>query len=228
MTKVVVSVVIPTFNEEAGIGPTLEPLQPLRDKGVELILADGGSTDSTIALAEPLVDDVVLSSKGRAIQMNAGAQRASGQWLLFLHADTQLPEDSLLWVLQLQFSQQAWGFFCLRLDGKHWSFRCIEQAINLRSRLTRVATGDQCIFVKRKEFLHVGKYPAIELMEDVALSKQLRQISEPLIWRSRVVTSSRRWQRYGIFKTVLLMWRLRLAYVLGASTQRLHRAYYDQ
>jgi rSAM/selenodomain-associated transferase 2 len=226
MTEASLSIVIPTLNEASVIARALTQLQPLRETGAEVILADGGSTDNTLSLAESMVDKVVGASKGRATQMNAGAKHARGSWVLFLHADTQLPNDISQWWRSTQTNPSRWGFFLLRLDGKHWLFRCIEFAINRRSRLTQVATGDQCLFIQKQCFEQMGGFKDIPLMEDVAFSKTLRRLCKPIVWRSPVTTSSRRWEQRGILKTVLLMWRLRLAYFLGASPHRLSKIYY--
>jgi rSAM/selenodomain-associated transferase 2 len=225
MTKPVISIVIPALNEADAIVATLVPLQTLRKQGFELLLADGGSSDETVALAAPLVDTLIQCEKGRALQMNAGAKKASGQWLLFLHADTQLPKPLSHWFDTLETTQSCWGFFPIRLSGESIFFRWIERAINWRSKLSAVATGDQCIFVRREPFFKVGGYQNIPLMEDVALSKALRKLSSPLIFSSPVISSSRRWEQYGVFRTVLLMWRLRLAYFLGVKPASLVKHY---
>jgi rSAM/selenodomain-associated transferase 2 len=220
------SIIIPTLNEVDIIERTLQCLAPLRQQGCELLVADGGSHDNTLTRIENLIDHGLIATKGRSLQMNAGAKLATGQWLLFLHADTQLPKDISCFLDFLQTTQSRWGFFCLRLSGPHFSFRIIEAAINIRSRLSSVATGDQCLFVRRDMFESLGGYPQIPLMEDVAMSKVLRKKSKPFCWRSPVMTSSRRWEQAGIAKTVLLMWRLRLAYFFGVSPQRLAKLYY--
>ena len=221
------SIIIPAFNEAEVLNESLIHLQPLRAAGIELVLADGGSTDDTVNISTPLVDQLVRAPKGRARQMNAGAKVAKGEWLLFLHADTHLPHNFHQCLTQITSSALVWGFFSLRLDGVHWFFRCIEFFISLRSRITRVATGDQCLFIQSKAFKQVGTYPDIPLMEDVAISKKLRVMSKPFVCNSPVLSSSRRWERHGVLKTVLLMWRLRLAYFFGSSPQTLVRIYYD-
>lgn len=220
------SIIIPTLNEADTIEHTLQALALFRQQGCELIVADGGSNDNTLALAENLSDHSLAATKGRSHQMNTGAQVATGQWLLFLHADTLLPKNIPALLSCLQTTQCCWGFFCLRLSGTHVFFRLIEAAINRRSRLSSVATGDQCIFIRRDMFEQLGGYPLIPLMEDVAMSKILRKKSKPLCWPSPVITSSRRWEQGGIARTVILMWRLRLAYFFGASPQRLAKLYY--
>ncbi len=223
---VLVSIIIPTLNESKSIEESLRPLQSLRKQGFEIIVVDGGSADGTKSLAAPLVDQLVQGPKGRSRQMNAGSVYAKGQWLLFLHADTQLPSDIQSWKISIDQSQLLWGFFRIRLCGHSIMFRIIEKAVNLRSCLTKVATGDQCIFVRKSVFNSVGLFPEIPLMEDVAISKCLRSLSEPLVYRSKATTSSRRWEENGILNTILLMWSLRLAYFFGVDPQRLHRFYY--
>lgn len=221
-----VSIVIPCWNEAQAIENCLQRLQPLRSKGVELIVVDGGSHDQTVALATDLADTVLTAPLGRAAQMNAGARHARGEWLLFLHVDTVLPGDIELWLQQLVSSCAQWGFFAVRLSGRQTAFRVIETMMCWRSRLTAIATGDQCQFVKRAVFERLKGFAALELMEDVDLSRRLRQQGRPLIWPTPVITSSRRWENQGILRTVLLMWWLRLAFFVGVRPRRLQQWYY--
>ncbi len=221
------TLIIPTLNEAQHIHATLTPLQAWRAEGHEILLADGGSADETLALAAPLVDRVVTGVAGRARQMNAGARAAHGDMLLFLHADTSLPPNcAALIAFELQRSPRRWGRFDVKLDGRHPALRLVEHMMNLRSRLTGIATGDQAMFVARALFEQVGGFPEIELMEDIALSRTLKRHGRPLCLRGPVITSARRWNTQGIWRTVLLMWRLRLAYFLGADPARLARRYY--
>ena len=230
------SVVVPCLNEQSNIVSCLQKLQRYRvggaatetRLGLEIIVVDGGSTDNTCELARRHADCVMTTPAGRARQMNAGAAVARGQWLLFLHTDTQLPENVGDWLNKLISTAKLWGFFELRLSGGHPFFRVIERAICWRARLSRVATGDQCQFVRRSVFAQLQGFAALPLMEDIELSRRLRKLSSPLIWRSPVCTSSRRWERDGILTTVLLMWWLRLAFFMGVSPSRLHRMYYRQ
>jgi len=220
------SIIIPVLNEAPIIDQTLARLQPLRARGHELIVVDGGSTDGTAERALPLADRVIDAQRGRAYQMNAGANVASGDVLLFLHADTQLPPDADRLILgALQASGRAWGRFDIRIGSQHLALEVTAWLMNWRSRLTSVCTGDQSIFVRRDLFTDVGGYPAIDLMEDIALSKRLRRHSVPLCMRPAVVTSARRWERGGVWRTVLLMWWLRLRYFFGASPAQLQRVY---
>ena len=223
------SIVVPTLNEAPGIVSFLQPLQPLRARGVEIILVDGGSDDGTAAAATPLVDRVVSSRRGRAAQMNAGAAVCSGDVLLFLHADCTLPEkaDHLI-LLGLASSRRHWGRFDVRLSGAPILLRLVERAMNLRSRLTAICTGDQGLFVERTLFARSGGFPDIELMEDVALSSTLRKSGRPLCLPFALVTSSRRWEKNGIWRTIFLMWRLRLAYFLGTEPRRLAELYHGR
>lgn len=217
-------VVIPALNEQAQIGDCLRSLAPLRRAGVELILVDGGSGDDTMALARPHVDRLISGPQGRALQMNAGAAQSNAEYLLFLHADTRLPEGfAPHWLAAAQ-----WGFFPVRLSGKQGWFRVIERAMNWRSRLTGIGTGDQALFVRRELFEQRGGFPAIALMEDVALCRQLKRLARPAVLGAPVLTSSRRWEQRGILKTVLQMWCLRLAYFAGVSPRALSRRYYPQ
>ncbi len=221
-----ISIIIPVLNEAALIVQTLSTLQALRAAGHELIVVDGGSSDDTIALSEPLADQIVRCSRGRGRQMNGGAKIARGDILLFLHTDTLLPKggDQLI-IREMEKRRKNWGRFDVRLSGRHFLFRIMELLMNLRSRITCIATGDQAIFVQRKIFETVGGFPEIDLMEDITMSKFLKKYGPPLCLWQRVVTSSRRWQRNGIFQTILLMWFLRLAYFYKADPKRLARFY---
>lgn len=223
------SIIVPALNEAAEIVSFLEPLQPLRREGVELILADGGSRDDTVALAAPLVDRSLTAPRGRASQMNAGASGAQGEVLLFLHADCRLPDGAKNLILEgLRETGRSWGRFDVRLSGAQPLLRAIELLMNLRSRLTGIATGDQAMFMTRRAYRAAGEFPAIALMEDVAMSARLKRAGKPLCLKARVTSSSRRWERSGIVCTVLLMWRLRLGYFLGADPKRLARIYYRE
>jgi len=212
------SIIIPTLNEEKTIESCLSALQPLRSN-CEIIIVDGGSTDNTIVIAGTLADKVVSSDKGRARQMNNGARYASGNVLIFLHADTSLPENALQLIQQKLNSSRKWGRFDIQLSGKHFMLKVIAQMMNWRSRLTGIATGDQVIFVTRLAFEKAGQYPEINLMEDIAICKALRKISPPICLKAKVISSGRRWERYGIYKTILLMWNIRLRYFFGADPQ---------
>jgi len=215
------SVVIPALNEAAQIGACLQALAPLRSRGHEVIVADGGSDDGTLALARALCDRVVAAPRGRASQMNAGARAASGDVLLFLHADTKLPRgaDELI-VSSLQ--AHSWGRFDVEIDSGHSLLKVVACAMNLRSRLTGIATGDQAIFVRRDAF---GGFPEIALMEDIAFSKAMKRRGPPACLCARVATSGRRWERRGVLRTIVLMWRLRLMYFFGAHPEDLARLY---
>jgi len=222
-----ISIIIPVLNEESALPAYLPVLQDYRRAGHEVIVVDGGSCDNSVSIAAALADLVVESSPGRGVQMNAGAARATGEILLFLHIDTLLPDhaDRLL-MEHLSNSDRVWGRFDLSLSGSNCVFRLIERMINLRSRYTGMATGDQAIFVLSSVFEQVGAYPEIPLMEDLALSRKLRNFSSPVCLRQRVVSSSRRWEQHGIVRTILLMWILRLQFFLGVSPDALYRKYY--
>lgn len=220
------SIIIPVLNEAPNIVTALEALGAYRARGVEVIVVDGGSTDGTVALARPLADFVIASARGRAAQMNAGAGVARGDVLLFLHADTHLPDDADRCVLDaLARSGRAWGRFDVTIEGTHPLLRVIAGAMNLRSRLTGITTGDQAMFVTRTAFDAVGGFPQIALMEDITLARSLKRVSRPICMRTRVTTSGRRWERRGVVRTMVMMWRLRLAYFLGADPVDLARRY---
>jgi rSAM/selenodomain-associated transferase 2 len=220
------SIVMPVLNEADNIVGALERLQPLRARGLEVIVVDGGSADGTVQLAAPLADRVLDAPRGRARQMNAGAEHASGDVLLFLHADTRLPEDAdRLIAERLAGSAPAWGRFDVVIEGRHPMLKVIAAAMNLRSRATGICTGDQGIFVHRALFRRVGGFPAIELMEDIALTRLLRRRAPPACLAQRVITSGRRWERRGVWRTMALMWWLRLRYFFGASPAHLRRLY---
>jgi rSAM/selenodomain-associated transferase 2 len=220
------SVIIPAVDEQDNIRLLLGDLFPLRREGHELILVDGGSTDSTRAAASGLADRIIVTGRGRALQMNAGASSATGDIFWFLHADSRIAPDAAAAVIRACAEGHVWGRFDVRLSGRHWLLRVIERLMNLRSCISRVATGDQGIFVVRESFAAVGGFPDIPLMEDIAFSKALRRHARPhCIQRPRLTTSSRRWEERGILRTVLLMWRMRLAYALGAAPHRLARLY---
>jgi rSAM/selenodomain-associated transferase 2 len=219
------SIVMPVLDEAAGIAPVLEALQPLRERGAELIVADGGSADATPALARPLADAVLAAPRGRARQMNAGAAASHGDALLFLHADTLLPDDAVAAVASALAAGAAWGRFDVAIDGRPRLLRAVAALMNRRSRLTGIATGDQAIFVTRAAFEAVGGFPDQPLMEDVELSRRLRRIGAPACLRLRVRTSGRRWEQRGVARTIVLMWALRLAYALGAAPATLARWY---
>jgi rSAM/selenodomain-associated transferase 2 len=220
------SIVMPALNEAANIVGALERLQPLRARGHEVIVVDGGSEDGTVKLAQPLADRVLKAPRGRARQMNAGAEHASGDVLLFLHADTRLPEDAdRLIAERLPGTALAWGRFDVVIEGRPLMLKVIAAAMNLRSRVTGVCTGDQGIFVHRELFQRIGGYPPIELMEDIALTGMLRRRARPICLAPRVITSGRRWERRGVWRTMALMWWLRLRYFFGASPAHLRRLY---
>ena len=226
--KPVLSIVIPALNEAAGLEATLQALQPLRLRGVELVLADGGSSDATPTLAQPWVDAVVDAPRGRALQMNAGAARARASVLLFLHADTRLPPLADVLVLQaVQRSDKGacWGRFDVRIEGRPWMLRVVAVLMNLRSRASGIATGDQAIFITREAFERVGGFPEQPLMEDIEISRRLKRLGRPACLRARVCTSGRRWEQRGVWRTIVLMWRLRWRYWRGESPARLAEAY---
>ena len=239
----VLSIIIPVLNEAALIDDVLASLAGLRDRGCEVIVVDGGSSDGTAERAEAsrLADRVLRSARGRAVQMNAGAAHARGDVLLFLHADTRLPEAADRAVLgalksctapAIGAGQRArvdgWGRFDVRIAGSHWLLPVVAWSMNLRSRLSGIATGDQAIFVRRPLFEQLGGYAEQPLMEDVELCRRLKALpaaGAPACLRERVATSGRRWLSHGVWRTIVLMWRLRWRYWRGASPEQLARLY---
>lgn len=220
------SIIIPALDEAGNIAQLLAHLQPLRRRGVEVIVVDGGSADGTASLAGAGTDRVLVSAPGRARQMNAGAAAARGEILCFLHADSLLPENADGLIIDgLSRGRRSWGRFDVHIAGSHPMLKVIAWMMNRRSRLTGIATGDQGMFVTRSLFEAAGRFPEIALMEDIALSRQLKKYSAPLCITHRITTSGRRWEQHGLWRTMLLMWRLRLAYWLGADPDKLALRY---
>jgi len=218
------SIIIPTLNEEKTIASFLLALQPLRDN-CEIIVAD--ATEGQPIANGPyahLADKIITSTKGRARQMNLGASQANGDILIFLHADTYLP-DNALQLIEQHLGDRQWGRFDIQLSGDHFMLKIIAWMMNRRSRLTGIATGDQTIFTTKEAFAAVGHYPEIALMEDIALSKALKKLSPPLCLNAKVTSSGRRWEHFGVYRTILLMWTLRLRYFFNTDPQRLAELY---
>lgn len=236
------SIVVPVLNEADNLPRLIGHLAYLNPAPYEVILVDGGSTDSSVAIAKKLIKDLIDSSQssinwqagdwqiiesaaGRAMQMNAGAELATGDVLLFLHADTQLPNHAIT-DITLAVRRAEWGRFDVRLDSPAWMLKVVSQMMNWRSRLSGIATGDQAIFIKKILFEQLGGYPQQALMEDIELCKRLKAIGKPACLRSKVITSARRWQQYGTWRTIGLMWRLRFDYWRGVSADNIKQRYY--
>ena len=219
------SIIIPALNEAAGIRGQLDALQTLREQGAELIVVDGGSSDATVAQACDYVDQIIVSTRGRAVQMNAGAACARGNTLLFLHADTCLPDTAVAAIHNAIDAGALWGRFDVRIAGTHPLLRVVERMMNWRSRLTGIATGDQAIFVRRDRFEALGGYPELSLMEDIALTTKLKRLGAPACLDERVLTSGRRWDEKGVLRTIILMWCLRAAFFFGVDPDKLSLRY---
>jgi len=233
------SIIIPVLNESSVIAQTLEPLQCMRNRAVEIMVVDGGSQDSTVQLCTPRVDQVLSSPPGRALQMNVGARHARGEILLFLHADTTLPDEAdLIIECKLNTSAKthgrtvghlhgrlAWGRFDVTITGQHPMLKMVAFMMNTRSRLTHICTGDQAIFMTRYAFDTVGGFQEQPLMEDIAISARLKALVPPVCLRHKVSTSGRRWETRGVWRTILLMWELRWRYWRGESASNLARRY---
>ena len=223
------SFIVPVLNEAVGIERFLQSLRACCKQRCEIIVVDGGSRDATTSLAAPYCDQLVVSATGRAVQLNVGARRSSGTLLCFVHADSLLPfaaDETIRAALGNGVRQ--WGRFDVRLSGRQPLLRVVERMMNWRSRLTGIATGDQAIFMTRELYESVGGFPEIALMEDIAMSRKLKSLGPPACLSQRLVSSSRRWEKNGVLRTILLMWKLRLLYFLGADPARLARRYYDR
>ena len=219
------SIIIPVVNEAAHLADRLQALQALRNH-CQLLLIDGGSDDDSAELAEPLVDQVLHSLRGRARQMNFGATQAQAEVLLFLHADTVLPDNAVTLIVRAVAEGYHWGRFDVSFDSPQPVFKLIAFMMNWRSRLTGIATGDQALFITQSAFDAAGGFPEIALMEDIAVSASLKKLGRPCCLTDQVITSARRWQQHGIVKTILLMWWLRLCYFFGADPSDLVNRYY--
>ncbi|SDN47950.1 transferase 2, rSAM/selenodomain-associated [Vreelandella arcis] len=217
---------MPVLNEAAGLEATLEALQPLRAQGADVIVVDGGSIDESVALATPLADKVISGGPGRARQMNLGAQQASAPALVFLHADTRLPDNAVSQITTA-LARHAWGRFSIVLTGRSRWLPVIGLMMNQRSRLTGIATGDQAIFVRTATFRYLGGFADQPLMEDIELTTRLKRMSRPACLAAKVVSSGRRWDQHGAWATIRLMWRLRYRYWRGASPTQLAKEYRD-
>ncbi|MCK4707606.1 MAG: TIGR04283 family arsenosugar biosynthesis glycosyltransferase [Gammaproteobacteria bacterium] len=220
-----IAVIIPTLNESNSISNTLKPLQSWRRRGHQIILVDAASNDGTVQKTDGLVDIVLTSRKGRAVQMNMGAEQADAEVLLFLHADTVIDEMADQQILTALSNDHCWGRFNVAFSSNKIIFKIIALMMNLRSCVTSIATGDQAIFVKKEFFEQVGRYPLLPLMEDIQLSILLKNYGRCFCLKSNVTTSSRRWEQKGVVKTVLLMWWLRFAYFIGVPVNRLKKWY---
>ena len=219
-----ISIIIPTYNEEVGIETLLNKLQALRPQ-CELIIVDGGSEDNTVSLVSQHVDVVIHSDKGRALQMNVGAATAKAPILLFLHADTFLPDNAIEQLNSAMAKGFVWGRFDIKLTGSSRLLSIVAWSMNKRSRWTGIATGDQALFLDKPVFEQLGGFAEISLMEDIELTSRLRKLGKPYCSKSKVISSGRRWISFGIIKTILLMWSLRLRYFFGADSDELEQLY---
>jgi len=215
------AIVVPALDEAENIPGCLDALAPLQARGAMVVVVDGGSHDDTVARAQSGADLTLVAPRGRARQMNAGAQAAGSDILVFLHADTRLPPDADA-LVRSALKRHVWGRFDVEIESRHRLLRVVACAMNLRSRLSSIATGDQAIFVRRDAF---PGFPPIALMEDIAFSREMKRRGAPACLRERARTSGRRWEKRGVLRTVVLMWRLRLLYYFGARPERLARLY---
>ena len=218
------SIIVPALNEAASIEATLAALAALRQRGAEVIVVDGGSSDATVDVAAGGADQVVVAERGRARQMNAGARCASGDMLLFLHADTVLPADADAQIARA-LERGRWGRFDIAIVGGSRWLGLVALLMNWRSRLTGICTGDQGLYLTRQLFDALGGFADLPLMEDVEFSRRARRIARPVAIAARAQTSGRRWERRGVWRTILLMWSLRWRYFFGADPDALARRY---
>lgn len=223
-----ISIIIPVLNEQENIRSLLKLLQSARSYGAELVVVDGGSTDSSCEYAESLCDHLVHSGRGRARQMNAGAKIANGTVLWFLHADS-IPSDEIIERLMKVCAggKSVWGRFNISMTGSHLLLKIVALMMNIRSRVTGIATGDQGIFMHRNLFEEVNGFPDLPLMEDITICSELKKSKMPLCCTEKLVTSSRRWEEKGILRTIVLMWWIRFAYAMGRDPEKLHQQYYN-
>ena len=226
LQHITLSVIIPTLNEEELLPLLLRELHNRKSAETEIIVADGGSTDNTLDLIRDKADQIIHSNPGRAAQMNAGALCAKGKFLWFLHADSSISFE-FEEVIEAALHKHSWGWFNIQLNHQKIIFRIVESMMNLRSRLTHIATGDQGVFVRKDIFTGIGFFPSIEIMEDIVLSKKLKNIGKPFISHAKIKTSVRRWKENGPLRTILKMWSLRLLFFFGATPSRL-KIYYDK
>jgi rSAM/selenodomain-associated transferase 2/rSAM/selenodomain-associated transferase 1 len=220
-----IAIVMPALNEALGLPGALAQFADDRD---DLVIVDGGSTDLTVVAALAAGMRVTISPRGRARQMNEGA-RLSGlaDVYLFVHADVLLPPDWRSAIERAVRGGASWGRFDVSLNASHPVLSLVGALMNLRSRLSGIATGDQAIFVTRDAWLRVDGWPDVALMEDVRMSQRLlKTCGQPACLTERVGVSARRWEQHGILRTILLMWGLRALHALGVSPNRLHRFYY--
>lgn len=223
--KPALCIVVPVLDEADSLGDRLLQLQQFRGRGARVVVVDGGSHDNTLEIARHHADLAFRAPRGRGAQMNAGAAACPADVLLFLHADTRLPDNADALIESAMLGRCAWGRFDVRIDSRRPALRFVEGAMNLRSRWTGIATGDQALFVRHDLFCAVAGFPDIPLMEDIAMSRMLLRHGSPACLKERVTTSARRWERHGVLRTILLMWRLRAAYFLGANPARLALKY---
>lgn len=220
-----IAIIVPILNEADNLPELQAQLQPFYDRGAEIVLVDGGSGDDSRAIAGKTHFKLLEAPRGRALQMNAGAAVCRADCLLFLHADTRLPDNADELIARALENGHLWGRFDVRIEGRHPMLALIARMMNLRSRLTGIATGDQALFIDTTTFRRIGGFPEQALMEDIEISRRLKRFCKPACLREQVVTSGRRWEQHGVWRTMLLMWRLRLAYWLGVPAAKLAERY---
>lgn len=218
------SIIVPIYNEMEVLPDLLSHLQQWKRHGCEIVLVDGGSEDGCGDVAQAIGFTVFHSGRGRALQMNTGAAQASGAALVFLHADTRLPDNGPKIILKA-LKLKSWGRFNVLIEGNHFMLSIVSLFMNLRSCITGISTGDQAIFVRKALFEEIGGFPEQPLMEDIEISKLLKRQGRPACINEKVTTSGRRWLTRGVWRTIWLMWRLRFSYWRGMPADQIARAY---
>ena len=221
------SIIVPVLNEEVFLTRYLNVFRRFLNDGHEIIIIDGGSSDNSARLTQELGCKVLISKPSRGLQQHVGALQSENEILLFLHADTNLPNDAFSLIHQaLKSSNKSWGRFDVSFSNSSLIYKIIAWMMNKRSCLTGIVTGDHIIFTTRSSYFKSGGFADIPIMEDIDISKRLKLISKPICLKHKVVTSSRKWEQQGVSKTIIKMWCLRTLFFFGVSSKRLARLYY--
>lgn len=227
MAQCIISIIIPVLDEGAIIGQTLAQLTQYSK--IEIIVVDGGSQDNTVAIASCAAKVVTVTGKGRAGQMNAGADLAQSDVLLFLHADTQLPPNFVELVTKtLNQNKVIAGAFELAIDGSDISLRWLEMLVKLRSRLLSLPYGDQALFIFKQTFQAAGGFADLPIMEDFEFIQRIKSKGKIAIAPAAVTTSARRWLKLGVWQTTAINQLMIVGYYLGISPAKLSKFYHHR